>query len=307
MRIGYIGNFRPLHSTETHIAATLESMGHQVIRLQEDAFPLDADQLPYDLVLWTRTWHNLAVNHFIAACKRNGTLTVSYHLDLYMGISREEAIGSDPFWRTDHVFTPDGDPRSEAKFKKLGINHHYIPAGVYKKECEKGTYQKKFDCDVAFVGTVWNYHNEWPYRAQLIDFLQTTYGLRFRHYGQKGRPGVRGQDLNDLFASAKIIIGDSLCKNFTHQYYWSDRIYETTGRGGFIIHPNIVGLDTQFHIPAELVVYRFGEFEQLKGIIDFYLDNPEIREIVRARSMKRTRRDHTYNNRMEEMLNVINR
>lgn len=311
MTIAYIGNFVPTHSTENHIALTLEDMGQTVYRVQEDEIksgqfplPLEAMGMP-DLVLWTRTWKGHVTIKMLNELKKMGITTASYHLDLYMGISRELAMTDDPFWQTDFVFTPDGDPKSEAKFRKLGINHHWLPAGVYKKETKKGTYQKKFDSDIAFIGTVWNYHPEWPYRAKLVDYLQNTYGLRFRHYGQKGRPGVRNQDLNDLFASTKIIIGDSLCPHFTHENYWSDRIYETTGRGGFIIHPMIKGLGTQFDIPAELVVYQYNEFEQLKGIIDFYLNNPEIREFVRVKAMKRTRKDHTYHNRMEELLNVV--
>lgn len=304
MRIAYVGNFRPIHSTENHIAKTLEEMGHEVSRLQEDN-PPHVVPPGVELFLWTRTWPGFVSNDMLNDLRYRNIPTASYHLDLYIGLGREGTLEKDPFWHTDYVFTPDGDPNSAKIFKRYNINHHWMPAAVYKKECKKGTFQQKFACDVAFVGTVWNYHPEWPYRSQLVDFLQREYGLRFRHYGQKGRPGVRNQDLNDLFASAKIIIGDSLCKNFTHEKYWSDRIYETTGRGGFIVHPNIRGLETQFQIPAELVVYQFGEFEQLKGIIDFYLNNPEIREFVRVKAMKRTRRDHTYNNRMEEMLDVI--
>lgn len=41
MLIGYCGNFKPSHSTETHLARTLEQAGHQVARLQEDDLTLD--------------------------------------------------------------------------------------------------------------------------------------------------------------------------------------------------------------------------------------------------------------------------
>ena len=128
-----------------------------------------------------------------------------------------------------------------------------------------------------FVGTSADYHTaDWPYRSQLITFLKGRYADRFAAWGHPN-PTIRNQDLNDLYASAKVSVGDSLCKNFKHENYWSDRIYETTGRGHFIIHPYIKGLEDSFHIqgktdrPAELVTYDFGDFEQLGRLIDRYV------------------------------------
>ena len=62
LRIGYIGNFGPVHSTENHVRQALEGLGHQVVQFQEDD-PVSWDRLldPFterlDVVLWTRTWH----------------------------------------------------------------------------------------------------------------------------------------------------------------------------------------------------------------------------------------------------------
>lgn len=306
MHVAYIGNFRPEHSTENYIAKTLEDMGHTVQRVQEDEFSRTGINLAQlELVLWTRTWPGYVEVADLLEFRRLGIPTVSLHYDLYVGIGREIAMEVDPFWKTDFVFSTDGDPTSEKIFKRLRINHFYLPAGIYKKEVKRGNFQQKYSCDVAFVGTVWNYHPEWPYRVKLVDFLQNTYGLKFRHFGQKGRPGVRGLELNDLFASAKVIIGDSLCKNFTHQNYWSDRLYETTGRGGFLIHPYINGIETQFRSPYEIITYPFGDFNYLKGLVDFYVKEEHIRQLVTDRAMKRVRTDHTDEKRMETMLEVI--
>ena len=307
MRICYIGNFEPKHSTETHIALTLEDMGHEVTRIQEtknDRFRPES-AAGHDLLLWTRTWVGFVTKGDLEAVRALGVKSVSYHLDLYVGISREIAMHDDPFWATDYVFSTDGDPKSEEFFKRMGVNHHWLPAAVYKKEAKKGTFRPEYACDVAFIGTAFNYHSEWPYRNQLIQFLANTYKERFMLFGQKPGPSVRNQDLNDALASIKVVVGDSLVRRFTHENYWSDRIYETTGRGGFIVHPYIAGIETQFDLTKELVTYQFGNWEQLKGIIDFYLANEPIRNMIRDRAYTRTRREHTYHNRMATLLEVV--
>lgn len=314
MKILYIGNYEQQHCTEVHIANTLEAMGHEVHRHQEQREGVISQRLPYydyDFVLWTRTWRGYVTQRFLDACKSQGVPTVSYHLDLYLGLQREADMVNDPFWNTDYVFTPDGDPNSAKVFAAKGIRHFYMPPGVYAPECKKGTPRDAFRADVVFVGGSIFYHREdWPYRMELINFLKQTYGKRFKIYGHPYEV-VRNQDLNDLYASAKVIVGDSLCKDFTHERYWSDRLYETTGRGGFLIHPYIKGIEDSFNIlgktnqPAELITYDFGDFAGLKGMIDFYLEHDQIREKIRDRAFARAKRDHTYTQRLTDMIKIV--
>jgi hypothetical protein len=46
MKIAFRGNFGPLHSTESHVAVTMELLGHQVVRIQEDTVPWEAEPVP---------------------------------------------------------------------------------------------------------------------------------------------------------------------------------------------------------------------------------------------------------------------
>jgi hypothetical protein len=310
MKVYYVGNFKPSHSTETHIAATLEDLGHQVQRQQEDQLTpgellraVSVDKP--DIVLWTRTWPGYVVQRDLESLKGFGTPTVSYHLDLYVGINRQAGLDDDPFWRTDFVFTPDGDPRSAEVFKAKGINHHYLKPGVFKPECVKGVGRDDYRYNVAFIGKTVGYHEEWPYRQKLIEFLKAAYGGWFRIYGSPYK-SVRGQELNDVLASTKVIIGDTLCPNFTHEGYWSDRVYETTGRGGFIIHPRIKGLETEFTEHEEIAFYNYGDFDHLKELIDWYIKHDDYREAVRDKGMNRTINEHTYHNRVKELLEAVN-
>lgn len=309
MLVLYVGNYKQPWCTEVHVANTLESLGHKVIRLQEDTLLPgelinEAVQNKPDLVLWTRTWPGKVTLADIEKLRSLDFTTVSYHLDLYVGLQRESGLDSDSFWRTDYVFTPDGDPRSAEVFKAKGINHYWLKPGVYGPECVRGRVRDEFRSELAFIGSTVNYHHEWSYRQELIHFLQETYGGSFKIYGSPFR-SVRGQDLNDVLASTDIIIGDTCCPGYDHENYWSDRVCEVTGRGGFIIHPRIKGLDAEFKEHEEIAFYNYGDFDHLKKLIDWYLEHDDYREAVRAKGMQRTINEHTYTNRIKELLGVV--
>ena len=315
MKIAYVGNFTQQHCTEVHLAATLEDLGHQVVRLQEDrlnpgwADYVIANELP-DMFLFTRTWGKTVTLNDLQAFKNNGIPTVSYHLDLYVGLQREDGLDNDPFWRTDFVFTPDGSEDAARVFSSKGINHHYVKPGVFKPECYLDE-ERGGGAEVLFVGGgsatgegPQYGHKEWPYRGQLIKFLQDTYGNRFI---KKGWPHetVRNHELNRLYSDSKVVVGDSLCLNFDRPYYWSDRVCETLGRGGFMIHPYIKGMEEEFTDGEHIVYYKFGDFDELKQKIDYYLEHVEERERIRKAGHERVKQVATYHNRMTQMLDTV--
>lgn len=303
----YLGNFLETYCTEVHVAETLEKLGHTVIRVQENFInPEHLSQRltteEFDLFLFTRTWgQTLHMNHLDILRERK-IPSASYHLDLYVGLKRDGGIDSDPFWRTDYVFTPDGDKKSAKVFKSKKINHVYIKPGVYEAECyihDNVTPHKQ----VIFVGS-YSYHPEYPYRQELIDWLKNTYREGFEHWGAEGLGVIRGPQVNYLYSETKVTIGDSLMLP-GHTHYWSDRIYEVMGRGGFIIHPYIKGLEEEFIDKEDLVFYKHGDFEQLKSLIDYYLVHDEEREKIRRTGHEKVKNNYTYTQRLQEALNVI--
>jgi hypothetical protein len=317
----YLGNERYSWCTEVHLSRTLGQMGHEVVFLQEDAQTCagvrDAvTAIRPDVLIYQRTWglppdaDGYSLHDAWAHCEQTGVTTVSYHLDLYLGLARgsDEELTSDPFWATKYVFTPDGDPRSEAEFYRLGIRHRYVRPGVVADECVPGTYRPKFDHDVVFVGSE-AYHPEWPYRGELIGWLRDTYGDRFHRYGA-GSQVVRGMpDLNDLYASAKIVVGDTLAPvhadGVRHKSYWSDRVYETLGRGGFLIHPYVEGMDEEFTDAEHLVFYPYGNFDALQAAIDYYLAHPAEREQIAKAGQAHVAANYTYHRRLREAFGQI--
>lgn len=310
MKIYFVGNFSVPFCSEVHWAKSLEKLGHTITKKQENTIrsgDIAREIIGHDLFLWVRTWEGFVTLKDIEDVRALGIVSVNVHLDLFIGISREVTLNTDPRWRTDYVFTADGDPKSQDIFKDHGINHYWLRAGVFDEGCRmfNPNNDQTLQGDIVFVGGGKEYaHKEWPYRRQLIEFLENTYPNQYHKYGHPQRL-VREDDLNQLYANAKIVIGDSLNVGFNHANYWSDRVYETIGRGGFIIHPYIDGLQNDFIDNKEIVFYNYGNFEQLKEKIDYYLSHDEEREIIRRNGFERVKRDHTYLNRMKEMLDII--
>lgn len=301
MKVAFLGNFRFPFTTETHIANTLEEMGHEVTRRQEDEFDWTPPEA--DLVMWQRTWglDEEAQTRMLKQLERNNIPTVAIHLDRYWDLDREHQIHDLPWWRCRWVFSADGG--NQERFKAAGVNHHWLRPAIYEAECRRGTKSSQYTKDVAFVGSFQHYHDEWPWRKELIRWLDATYRQKFRIW-PRGR-AVRGKQLSDLYASVKVVVGDSCFAN-TARNYWSDRPYETLGRGGFLLFPKVDGLNRDYEDNVHLRLYEVGDFKGLKELIDYYIQADDERNEIRTRGFEHTKRFHTYRHRMAEMLDVIN-
>ena len=313
--IVFLGNFEVSYSSENHHAKSLESLGHTVCKLQErtikDSFVLQ-QAMNSDLFIWVHT-HNwatpgrLGMAHVLEELKKANIPTMTYHLDLWFGLERQKDLEEDDFYKTiGHFFATD-KLMTDWFNENTNVKGHFLPAGVYDKECyiHEDYNKDEFEYDVIFVGSK-RYHHEHKYRAELIDFLRRIYGKRFLHVGGDGDTGtVRGNDLNRIYAKSRIAVGDSLNIDFNYPYYTSDRLFESTGRGGFTIYPRIKGLEEYFIDGEEIVFYEHGNLEDLKSKIDKYLDDNSTRELIRLNGHERTKQEHTYINRWATIMKEL--
>ena len=317
---GTLQGFEPEHSTENHVAQAIERVGHECVRLQENKTGTWDDFEPFeglDFVMWTRTgwdWPQLtgwswerAVDHqhllleFLSASK---VPTVGFHLDRWWGLDREGQIDNEPFFRCDLVCTADGGHPDE--WEQAGVNHVWLPPGVSLAECERTpTIVPDFArTPLVWVGSWQHYHPEWlPYRRELISQLRNRYRRKVGLYPKRGR-GIRGQPLTDLYNSAKIVIGDS-CLSGGVDRYWSDRIPETIGRGGFLVHPWVDGLEEHYG-PEHLVTWPLGDWNALFEVIDRYMEDDEQRDRIRHAGREHVMEHHTYERRVEQVVDLLN-
>ena len=314
--IVFLGNFEVPYSSENHHANSLESLGHTVCRLQErtikDSFVLE-QAMNSDLFIWVHThgWNTpgrIGMGYVLEELKKANIPTMTYHLDLWLGLERQKDLEEDDFYQTiGHFFATD-KLMADWFNENTNVKGHFLPAGVYDKECyiHPDYDVEDFDYDVIFVGSK-RYHHEYPYRPQLIDHLRNVYGKRFLHVGGDGDTGtVRGDKLNRIYAKSKIAIGDSLNIGFNYPYYTSDRLFESTGRGGFTIYPRIKGLEEYFEDESEIVFYEHGNLKDLTDKIDEYLEDNLSREDIRLNGHERTKQEHTYIHRWATILKELN-
>ena len=313
-RISFLGNFEVPYSSENHHAASLESLGHTVIKLQERKVKskfIFEEAAQSDIFIWVHThgWQtpgHMDMIDVLNELKKRKVITMTYHLDLWFGIEREKDLKNDSFYTNiGHFFATD-KLMCDWFNENTKVKGHFIPAGVYDKECyiHKDYDKTNFENEIIFVGSK-RYHREHWYRPKLIEFLKDTYGKRFLHVGGDGDTGtVRGDSLNRIYAKSKIAIGDSLNINFNYPYYTSDRLFESTGRGGFTIYPRIKGLENYFN-DDEIAWYEHGNLDDLKQKIDYYLENNDEREAIRKRGHERTKNEHTYIHRWSNILKEL--
>lgn len=314
MIISFLGNFNVDYSSESHHAKTLESMGHNIIYLQEGEVTgqhILESALTSDLFVWIHTheWITLGMpmKEVLEILRAKKIKTITYHLDLWLGLEREKDLDDDPFYKSIDYFFATDKLMCEWFNKNTEVKGRYLPAGVMKNEAIILDKQNKVP-EVIFVGSK-GYHPEWPYRPLLINWLEREYAGNFGHYsGEEGTLGLRrGLHLNQLFADTKVVVGDSLVLGFDYPWYWSDRVYETLGRGGFLIMPYITGLDDYFEDGKHLVFYEFGDFKDLKNKIDFYLANDEAREYIRNQGHELVKKRDTYTERWKEILSEVSK
>jgi hypothetical protein len=317
VRVAFIGNLGPdsaPHSTENHVARALETNGVTVERIHEGRFDWTTGwAVDVDLVLWTHT-HGFAPPpthphqlRFLGTLKNYGVPTVAIHLDRWFDLQREHQIHGEPYFRCDLVCTADGG--NDDRWAAAGVNHHWFPPGVSAPECEPGTYRAELASDIAFVGSHFGgYHRESTHRSRLIRWLRDAYGDRCRFWPAPGEHALRGETLRDLYASVKVLVGDSCFSGDPRGHsYCSDRIPETIGRGGLLVHPDTLGVtDGGLYTSGEdLLTWPAYDWDALRSTIDGALADDDLRAQVSADGRAHVLKRHTYERRMADLLATL--
>lgn len=344
VRIGYIGNFGPRHSTENHIAAALTTLGHTVERYQEDAAATWAPgghiaSSTADLILWTHTGGmppDAEIQWAAADCYMHRGPIVGVHLDRWWGLPREAQITEDRkpfFYLPDVLYTADGGHGD--LWEQYGIEHRWFPPGVSAAECVPHPPARMFAADVVFVGG-WqgSYHPEWPHRRELVEFLQRwgrDTGRRVRFFPEPGKAAVRGRALRALYASCRVAVGDSClvprpCRecgdagsecdrcgssgSMPMVRYCSDRVPETIGRGAALVHPFVTGVVEEspgalYQSGVHLAGWPLGDWDRLAVVLEELLDDEAGTAAIAAAGRAHVLAEHTYEVRMAQLLDEV--
>jgi spore maturation protein CgeB len=298
-KIAYIGAFGNLWDEEGN-ARSFEKLGCKVLRLEEEEINVsrvvrDIKDFDPDFVLIAKLKLPAMRDFLHKRLKDTGIPVITWTFDLFWGLDREDWIGKDPMFKSDLVLSPDGG--NDKRFKEAGVNHVCLRQAIFDNFCFKGTKRDDYEYDVIFVGCE---NKQWFYRSELCEFLNSQYP-KFRWFGRRNTLEIRGKELNDLYASAKVVVGDSVFS----PYYWSNRIYETLGRGGFLIHPEIPGLNEEYEPYKHYIPYKMGDWRGLKEKIDYFIRKPLERKKIADEALQYTKINHTLTNRCQNLLKSV--
>ena len=305
--VGPIGNVNCKFCAESDWIDAFTRLGHQVLPLDEASATrqsvLRLAEL-CDFVMLVCSKETISPSWMREASEL--CLTVAWHADLFHGLYRGGKWKQSPMWACDLAFTADGGHQKE--WEAMGVEHHWLLPGIRKEWTQlRARARSGFVCDVAFVGNNGStYHAEWGYRKELLEALRVMCkrnNWRFLNPGGGQRRVGRGVVLNRFYASSKVVVGDSLCLDRRDSLYWSDRVYETTGRKGLLVMPQIDALHESYE--GKLPAYQWGDWDDLESVVAGFLADREARERVVEETHRLTVRDHTYDSRVESLLRVV--
>ena len=287
MKIAFIGKFQRLHDEE-YIARSFEMIGCEVKRISQHIAWNDMvqviDAFQPDILLFCKWEKPKEMIPFIQKWQRNGMKTVCWLFDLYFDYAREYQVRNKSFFRADFVFTTDGGHNH--RFASMGINHFCIRQGIFKDECKLLPFQD-IKHKVVFIGSE---SPVYPERTALVKELGAEW------FGRKDTNHIRGLELNELYASTGIVIGDS----FPSPFYWSNRVVETLGRGGFLIHKEVDGLKKEY---PDIVTYTYAE--DLKQKIDYYLSHEDERREIVKKNFELVRERYTMDKKCQQLIDYV--
>lgn len=292
MKIAFVGKFNKFHDEE-YIARSFESLGHDVIRIEQS---LDGGNIHRkivlsrpDILLFTKWEYPKVIYDALAKSKEWNMKTVCWLFDLYWGYDREFRIKTASYFKADYVFTTDGG--NDHKWKEARVNHKLVRQGISKDECYLDTI--KDPQGIVFIGSE---NPLYPARTQRILELKKHYS-DFRWLGRNNTDAIRGKDLNKLYSKTKIVVGDSVYS----PYYWSNRVVETLGRGGFLIHRDVPGIKEEY---PYLVTYD-GTYDDLRKKIDYYLAHEDERREIIRKNHKWVLDNYTMDKKCKELISKL--
>lgn len=199
-------------------------------------------------------------------------------------------------------------PHFVDRLRALGVASEYFRIGFDDRVLTLlGNIDK--DIDFSFVGGISRHHGG---AVPLLEHLTEQTTIRIFGYGADSLPPsspirqrhggeVWGLDMYRALARSRITLNRHI--NVAENNANNMRLYEATGVGSMLLTDRKYNLHKLFDIDREVVAYSTKEEAVEK--VSYYLDHPdEVERIARA-GQERTHKEHTYSQRMKELVPII--
>ena len=201
-------------------------------------------------------------------------------------------------------------PHYVDRLRKLGVASEYFRIGFDERVLSLlGDVPK--DIDFSFVGGISRHHSSViPLLEHLsqqtgmrvygygTDNLRASSPVRARHYGE-----VWGIDMYRTLARSCITLNRHI--NVAENNANNMRLYEATGVGSLLLADYKSNLCEMFEIGKEVITY--SSKEEAVELVHYYLDHPKKAEQIAKAGQARTLREHTYAQRMRELIPILER
>jgi len=201
-------------------------------------------------------------------------------------------------------------PHYVGRFKKLGVKEHYLPLAFEPDMLRRFT-QGPRDIELAFVGGVGT-PSHWSYGLAVLETVAKEIPeARFYGYGYSTLPKVSalrakhhgeawGIHMYSILSRAKIMLNrhGEVAENSANNL----RMYEATGCGALLLTEEKDNIRDLF-AADEIATYRSpGEaVEKARYYLEHWDEGAEIAKRGQARTLK----DHTYKNRMPQVVEAF--
>jgi len=200
-------------------------------------------------------------------------------------------------------------PNFVSHFRKLGIPSELNRLAFEPRVLERLNESDKATLPLSFVGSLSPAHQA---RVRLLEYLCRRLPVKVWGKGIESSPKdspIRqyymgkawGIEMYGILQRSKITLNHHI--DVAKSYANNCRLYEATGVGTLLITDWKVNLHEIFELDKEVAAYRSPE--ECAELIQYYLEHDKEREAIARAGQERTLREHTYYQRMQELVDVL--
>lgn len=199
-------------------------------------------------------------------------------------------------------------PNMVEAIRKIGIRSEYFKIGFESSVLDRIKPGARYD--VTHLGGYGKIHET---RNKILEYVARKTRVDFWGYGvsnlSENSPIKKhfhgeawGVDYYNILASSRITLTGHI-EEVAGKYANNMTLYEATGCGALLMTDVKENLGDIFEVGKEVVAYSSPE--DLSRKISYYLKHEEERQKIALAGQKRTLRDHTYQNRMVELKDIL--
>ena len=345
MKVLMIGNFSD-KQTADYIATSFGAVGVPILkaidtgRMPKEFTPLEIQEKVYNEVV-ALNWVPdivLVLKELELKLSTYKKLRELYPETIFINWFFDKYLMDKPIWETEQYFEVikffdfyfcSLKGVADKLIKKGLPNVYYLDEGchipAHGEKYLNNFQKKKYGADVAFVGTI-GFLLQHADRIKMLERVAIE-GFDLKVWGNRIVdmrliPPVLRNSLTNTpvinekhsYVAQSSLVNLGLDQDTTIDMGHSARLYRVLCAGGCYLSTATKGLDTMFKTNArggeitkdlELVVF-YGP-EDLVEKLDFLLEHDDIRESIGKNGQKAVLEKHTFINRLEEMLKIINK